>query len=76
MAGAASNADNSTSVESMEDNPDEGCHIYRNGYYRSDISVVGKDVSQHLNRRMGLTTIYGRDNIYLGSILSNTQDQQ
>ncbi|XP_008935982.1 PREDICTED: transmembrane glycoprotein NMB [Merops nubicus] len=37
---ASSNADSSDTVETMEDNPDGGCHIYRNGYYRSDISVV------------------------------------
>ncbi|NWW96232.1 QNR71 protein, partial [Rhynochetos jubatus] len=38
--GASSNSDSSTTIESMEDNPDEGCHIYRNGYYTSGISVV------------------------------------
>ncbi|KFP15837.1 Protein QNR-71, partial [Egretta garzetta] len=40
MTGASSNSDSSTTVESMEDNPDGGCHIYRNGYYRTGISVV------------------------------------
>ncbi|XP_010184350.1 PREDICTED: transmembrane glycoprotein NMB, partial [Mesitornis unicolor] len=39
-SGASSNSDFSTAVESMEDNPDGGCHIYRNGYYRTDMSVV------------------------------------
>ncbi|NWI53540.1 QNR71 protein, partial [Calyptomena viridis] len=38
--GASSNSDSSEIVESMEDNPDGGCHIYRNGYSRSGISVV------------------------------------
>ncbi|NWS12209.1 QNR71 protein, partial [Pachyramphus minor] len=38
--GASSNSDPSAIVESMEDNPDGGCHIYRNGYYRSGLSVV------------------------------------
>ncbi|NXF94214.1 QNR71 protein, partial [Eubucco bourcierii] len=38
--GATTNSDSSTTLESMEDNPDGGCHIYRNGYYRNDISVV------------------------------------
>ncbi|NXX38808.1 QNR71 protein, partial [Tricholaema leucomelas] len=38
--GATTNSDSSATIESMEDNPDGGCHIYRNGYYRSDISVV------------------------------------
>ncbi|NXQ95199.1 QNR71 protein, partial [Sagittarius serpentarius] len=38
--GASSNSDSSTTVESVEDNPDGGCHIYRNGYYRTGISVV------------------------------------
>ncbi|NXK34742.1 QNR71 protein, partial [Piprites chloris] len=33
-------SDPSVIVESVEDNPDGGCHIYRNGYYRSGISVV------------------------------------
>ncbi|KFP83312.1 Protein QNR-71, partial [Apaloderma vittatum] len=37
---ASSNSDSSTTVESVEDNPDEGCHIYRNGYYSAGISVV------------------------------------
>ncbi|NXJ54846.1 QNR71 protein, partial [Spizaetus tyrannus] len=36
----SSNSDTSTAVESMEDNPDGGCHIYRNGYYRTGISIV------------------------------------
>ncbi|NXX63899.1 QNR71 protein, partial [Scopus umbretta] len=40
MTGAPSNSDSSATVESMEDNPDGGCHIYRNGYYRTGISVV------------------------------------
>ncbi|NWU55406.1 QNR71 protein, partial [Dromas ardeola] len=38
--GAFSISDSSTTLESMEDNPDGGCHIYRNGYYRNGISVV------------------------------------
>ncbi|NWI65841.1 QNR71 protein, partial [Todus mexicanus] len=33
-------SDSPLTVESMEDNPDGGCHIYRNGYYRTGISVV------------------------------------
>ncbi|KAJ7396268.1 Protein QNR-71 [Pitangus sulphuratus] len=37
---ASSSSDPSAFVESMEDNPDGGCHIYRNGYYGSGISVV------------------------------------
>ncbi|NXS46619.1 QNR71 protein, partial [Balaeniceps rex] len=38
--GASSNSDSSATVELVEDNPDEGCHIYRNGYYGTSISVV------------------------------------
>ncbi|NXC72204.1 QNR71 protein, partial [Anhinga anhinga] len=38
--GASSNSDSSTTVEATEDNPDGGCHIYRYGYYRAEISVV------------------------------------
>ncbi|NXW36023.1 QNR71 protein, partial [Phaetusa simplex] len=38
--GASSISDSSITLESMEDNPDGGCHIYRNGYYRNGISVV------------------------------------
>ncbi|NXT81544.1 QNR71 protein, partial [Zapornia atra] len=38
--GASSDSDSSTTVEFMEDNPDGGCHIYRNGYYGTDMSVV------------------------------------
>ncbi|NXY13065.1 QNR71 protein, partial [Atrichornis clamosus] len=38
--GASSSSDPSATVEVMEDNPDGGCHIYRNGYYRSGIAVV------------------------------------
>ncbi|NXE91730.1 QNR71 protein, partial [Menura novaehollandiae] len=38
--GASSSSDSSATVELMEDNPDGGCHIYRNGYYRSGIDVV------------------------------------
>lgn len=53
--GQSPDSDSSPSVESMEDNPDGGCHIYRNGYYGSGIDVVGKDVGQHLNRGMVLT---------------------
>ncbi|NXS70049.1 QNR71 protein, partial [Pandion haliaetus] len=37
---ASSDSDTSSAVESMEDNPDGGCHIYRNGYYRNGISIV------------------------------------
>ncbi|NWX50803.1 QNR71 protein, partial [Steatornis caripensis] len=40
MTAASSNSDSSTPVESMEDNPDGGCHIYRNGYDRTSISIV------------------------------------
>ncbi|NXG79175.1 QNR71 protein, partial [Baryphthengus martii] len=39
-ANGSSNTDSSTTVEAIEDNPDEGCHIYRNGYYSTGISVV------------------------------------
>ncbi|NXW90138.1 QNR71 protein, partial [Alopecoenas beccarii] len=38
--GESSNSDSSTTVETTEDNPDGGCHIYRNGYYNTGISVV------------------------------------
>ncbi|NXE22591.1 QNR71 protein, partial [Ardeotis kori] len=38
--GSPSYSDSSTAVESMEDNPDGGCHIYRIGYYKTDISIV------------------------------------
>ncbi|NWV07846.1 QNR71 protein, partial [Ptilonorhynchus violaceus] len=38
--GASSNSSSSATVESMEDNPDGGCHIYRNGYYRNGLAVV------------------------------------
>ncbi|XP_062423790.1 transmembrane glycoprotein NMB [Rhea pennata] len=36
----SSNPDSSTTVKTTEDNPDEGCHIYRYGYYRTNISIV------------------------------------
>lgn len=48
MTEPSSDSDSSPTVESVEDNPDGGCHIYRNGYYGSSIAVVGKDVGQHL----------------------------
>ncbi|NXK65012.1 QNR71 protein, partial [Sylvietta virens] len=35
-----SDSDSSPTVEPVEDNPDGGCHIYRNGYYGSSIAVV------------------------------------
>ncbi|NXP37290.1 QNR71 protein, partial [Leiothrix lutea] len=38
--GPSSDPDSSSTVESVEDNPDGGCHIYRNGYYGSSIDVV------------------------------------
>ncbi|NWH30408.1 QNR71 protein, partial [Chloropsis hardwickii] len=38
--GPSSDSDSSATVESLEDNPDGGCHIYRNGYYGSSITVV------------------------------------
>ncbi|NWZ04862.1 QNR71 protein, partial [Agelaius phoeniceus] len=38
--GASSDSDSLPTVESVEDNPDGGCHIYRNGYYGSSIAVV------------------------------------
>ncbi|NXB46067.1 QNR71 protein, partial [Leucopsar rothschildi] len=38
--GPSSDSDSSPTVESVEDNPDGGCHIYRNGYYGSSIDVV------------------------------------
>ncbi|KFV15005.1 Protein QNR-71, partial [Tauraco erythrolophus] len=40
MTAASSNSDSSTAVELLEDNPEGGCHIYRNGYYGTGISVV------------------------------------
>ncbi|NXR98405.1 QNR71 protein, partial [Oxylabes madagascariensis] len=39
-AGPSSDSDSSPTVESVADNPDGGCHIYRNGYYESSIAVV------------------------------------
>lgn len=54
MTTASSNSDSSSTAESVEDNPDGGCHIYRNGYYSTGISVVGKDMGQHLKRGTGL----------------------
>ncbi|NWY10006.1 QNR71 protein, partial [Aphelocoma coerulescens] len=36
----SSDSDSSPTVELVEDNPDGGCHIYRNGYYGSSIAVV------------------------------------
>ncbi|NWW76516.1 QNR71 protein, partial [Climacteris rufus] len=39
-SGASSTSDPSGTVESVEDNPDGGCHIYRNGYYTSGLTVV------------------------------------
>ncbi|NXY01433.1 QNR71 protein, partial [Pteruthius melanotis] len=36
----SSDPDSSPTVESVEDNPDGGCHIYRNGHYGSSIAVV------------------------------------
>ncbi|NWS35977.1 QNR71 protein, partial [Polioptila caerulea] len=38
--GPSSDPDSSPTAESVEDNPDGGCHIYRNGYYGSSIAVV------------------------------------
>nr|XP_021154734.1 transmembrane glycoprotein NMB isoform X1 [Columba livia] len=38
--GESSNSDSPITVETMEDNPDGGCHIYRNGYDITGISVV------------------------------------
>ncbi|NXH02662.1 QNR71 protein, partial [Loxia leucoptera] len=38
--GPSSDSDSSATVKSVEDNPDGGCHIYRNGYYGSSIAVV------------------------------------
>ncbi|NXY63041.1 QNR71 protein, partial [Callaeas wilsoni] len=38
--GPSSDSDSSPTAESVEDNPDGGCHIYRNGYYGSSIAVV------------------------------------
>ncbi|NXR23148.1 QNR71 protein, partial [Cinclus mexicanus] len=38
--GPSSVSDSSLTVESVEDNPDGGCHIYRNGYYGSSLAVV------------------------------------
>uniref|UniRef100_A0A8C3ECZ0 Glycoprotein nmb n=1 Tax=Corvus moneduloides TaxID=1196302 RepID=A0A8C3ECZ0_CORMO len=40
MTEPSSDSDSSPTVESVEDNPDGGCHIYRNGYYGSSIAVV------------------------------------
>ncbi|NXO03711.1 QNR71 protein, partial [Rhinopomastus cyanomelas] len=36
----ASSSSDSTAIETLEDNPDGGCHIYRNGYYGSSLSIV------------------------------------
>ncbi|NXD02665.1 QNR71 protein, partial [Certhia brachydactyla] len=38
--GPSSDSDSSPTVESVEDNPDAGCHISRNGYYGSSIDIV------------------------------------
>lgn len=40
MTEPSSDSDSSPTVELVEDNPDGGCHIYRNGYYGSSIAVV------------------------------------
>uniref|UniRef100_A0A8B9VQG4 Glycoprotein nmb n=1 Tax=Anas zonorhyncha TaxID=75864 RepID=A0A8B9VQG4_9AVES len=37
---ASSNSTYSAAAETMEDNPDGGCHIYRNGYYTTGLSIV------------------------------------
>ncbi|NXI46404.1 QNR71 protein, partial [Galbula dea] len=51
-----SNLDSSATIESMEDNPDEGCHIYRYGSYSDGISVVegilGVNIIQMMNVQM------------------------
>ncbi|NWX27298.1 QNR71 protein, partial [Notiomystis cincta] len=39
-SGPSSVSDSSPTAEPVEDNPDGGCHIYRNGYYGSSIAVV------------------------------------
>ncbi|OXB52769.1 hypothetical protein ASZ78_015102, partial [Callipepla squamata] len=39
-AEASSNSDPSAPVETTEDNPDGGCHIYRYGYYTAGIAIV------------------------------------
>ncbi|NXN84993.1 QNR71 protein, partial [Bombycilla garrulus] len=38
--GPSSDSASSPTAESLEDNPDGGCHIYRNGYYGNSIDVV------------------------------------
>ncbi|NXL93206.1 QNR71 protein, partial [Alectura lathami] len=40
MTEASSNSDPSATAETIEDNPDGGCHIYRYGYYTAGISIV------------------------------------
>ncbi|NXD83788.1 QNR71 protein, partial [Halcyon senegalensis] len=51
---ASSNSDSSTTIEAMEDNPDGGCHIYRNGYYRNGISVVEGILEVNIIQMMGI----------------------
>uniref|UniRef100_A0A8C9LDA2 PKD domain-containing protein n=1 Tax=Pavo cristatus TaxID=9049 RepID=A0A8C9LDA2_PAVCR len=40
MTEASSNSDPSVLIETTEDNPDGGCHIYRHGYYTAGIAIV------------------------------------
>ncbi|NXS54947.1 QNR71 protein, partial [Brachypteracias leptosomus] len=58
---ASSNSDSSTTVESMEDNPDGGCHIYRNGYYRTDISVVEGILEVNIIQMMSIQMTESQD---------------
>ncbi|NXO55218.1 QNR71 protein, partial [Aramus guarauna] len=55
-AGASSNSDSTTAVEFMEDNPNGGCHIYRNGYYRAGISVVEGILEVNIIQMMSIQT--------------------
>lgn len=58
MTEASSNSTSSATVETMEDNPDGGCHIYRYGYYTAGISIVGKDTSQYPERNGANNVLY------------------
>ncbi|NXP47219.1 QNR71 protein, partial [Heliornis fulica] len=58
--GASSNSDPSTTVEFMEDNPDGGCHIYRNGYYGSGISVVEGILEVNIIQMMNIQMTEGQ----------------
>ncbi|NXI60419.1 QNR71 protein, partial [Chloroceryle aenea] len=53
-ANTSSNLDNSATIEAMEDNPEGGCHIYRNGYYKTAISVVEGILEVNIIQMMGI----------------------